>query len=289
MEDLIFELNRVNFSYLGRFPALRDIDFKAEKGRRIAIIGANGSGKSTLLHLLDGLLFPDKGVVRFSGHEITEKILLDAEFNRYFRRSVGLVFQNPDVQLFCPTVREEIYFGPLNFGFDKSQISEVFDNITGILGIKELCDRMPHQLSIGEKRKVAMASVLISGPEVLLLDEPTAGLDPKTAMDLVELLNRYHADGKTIITATHDMHIVEEVADLVYVFGRDKSVIRAGHPHDILSDEAFLQDNNLIHVHSHAHGGKTHKHPHQHLHHAHLHHAPKPIMSGEESGADKVS
>jgi len=148
---------------------------------------------------------------------------------------------------------------------------QVFDPITDIFGIKELVDRMPHQLSVGEKRKVAMASVLISGPEVLLLDEPTAGLDPRTSMDLVELLNRYHADGKTIITATHDMHIVEEVADIVYVFGRDKRIVRSGTPSEILSDTKFLQENNLVHVHTHTHDGTTHAHPHQHLHHSHTH------------------
>jgi len=116
MKDLIFDIEKANFSYLGRFPALCDVDLRIEKAQRVAVIGANGSGKSTLLHLLDGLIFPDSGKVRFSGREITEKALLDEEFNRYFRRSVGLVFQNPDVQLFCPTVREEIVFGPLNFG-----------------------------------------------------------------------------------------------------------------------------------------------------------------------------
>ena len=116
-----------------------------------------------------------------------------------------------------------------------------------------------------------MASVLISGPDVLLLDEPTAGLDPKTSRDLIDLLNQYHADGKTIITATHDMHIVEEIADIVYVFGRDKKIIRSGSPAEILADIKFLQDNNLIHIHSHAHDGKIHLHPHQHLRHDHLH------------------
>ena len=271
MNDMIFELKEVNFSYLGKYPALRDISLSIEKGRRIAVIGPNGSGKSTLLHILDGLIFPDSGNVQFTDRDINEKTLLDEEFNRYFRKSVGLVFQNPDVQLFCPTVKEEIYFGPLNFGFRPSDVSAVFDTITDIFGIKELSERMPHQLSIGEKRKVAMAAVLISGPDVLLLDEPTAGLDPKTSMDLVELLNRYHADGKTIITATHDMHIVEEVADTVYVFGRDKRIVRSGCPSEILSDTKFLQDNNLIHVHTHTHDGTTHAHPHQHLHHAHTH------------------
>ena len=271
MSDTIFELEGVHFSYLGKYPALCGIDIEIERGQRIAVIGANGSGKSTLLHLLDGLLFPDEGHVKVFGVELNEKALADERFNRHFRGKVGLVFQNPDVQLFCPTVKEEIMFGPLNFGFDHEEIRQVFDSITEIFGIKELIDRMPHQLSIGEKRKVSMASVLISGPDVLLLDEPTAGLDPKTSRDLIGLLNKYHADGKTIVTATHDMHIVEEIADVVYVFSHDKKIIRSGPPAELLADTEFLHENNLIHIHSHSHGGRTHIHPHEHPSHEHNH------------------
>lgn len=271
MTDNVFELKDVHFSYLGKFSALRGVTAAIRRGERVAVIGANGSGKSTLLHILNGLNFPDRGSVKFLEKELRAESFRDEQFSRAFRRAVGLVFQNPDVQLFCPTVKEEIMFGPLNFGFDRKEISGVFDSITGIFGIKDLIDRMPHQLSVGEKRKVAMASVLISGPEVLLLDEPTAGLDPKTSTDLVDLLNRYHADGKTIITATHDMHIVEEIADVVYVFGRDKTIVRSGRPAEILSDTAFLQENNLIHVHTHVHDGKAHVHPHHHTHEGHAH------------------
>lgn len=271
MSGMIFELKDVHFSYLGKYPALCGLDITIERGQRVAVIGANGSGKSTLLHLLDGLIFPDKGFVKAFGAELSEKTLADEKFNHDFRSKIGLVFQNPDIQLFCPTVKEEVMFGPINFGLDHAAIRSAFNSIMDLFGIKGLVDRMPHQLSIGEKRKVAMASVLISRPDVLLLDEPTAGLDPKTSLDLVDLLNRYHAEGKTIVTATHDMHIVEEIADVVYVFSRDKKVIRSGPPDEILSDIKFLQENNLIHVHSHTHDGKTHIHPHQHLRHDHHH------------------
>lgn len=271
MSETIFELKDVHFSYAGKYPALRGVDLTVEKGERIAVIGANGSGKSTLLHLLDGLIFPDKGSVKFFGLELNEKVFADERFNGQFRSRVGLVFQNPDVQLFCPTVKEEILFGPLNFGFDHEEIMKVFDSIVEIFGIKDLADRMPHQLSIGEKRKVSMASVLISGPEVLLLDEPSAGLDPKTSRDLVELLNQYHADGKTVITATHDMHIIEEIADVAHVFNHDKKIVRSGPPAELLADTKFLEENNLIHIHSHSHAGKVHAHPHGHPSHEHGH------------------
>ena len=271
MNDKIFELKDIHFSYLGRYPALRGIDITIERGQRVAVIGANGSGKSTLLHLLDGLIFPDKGSVKAFSSELSEKALADKKFNYDFRSKVGLVFQNPDVQLFCPTVKEEVMFGPLNFGFDHTAITPVFDSIMEVFGIKELVNRMPHQLSIGEKRKVAMASVLISGPEVLLLDEPTAGLDPKTSLDLVDLLNQYHADGKTIITATHDMHIVEEIADIVYLFGHEKKIVESGDASAILKDTELLRANNIIHDHAHKHPDVTHVHPHGHPSHDHTH------------------
>jgi len=271
MDELIFKLKDVRFSYAGKYPALGGIDLDIRKGEKVAIIGANGSGKSTLLHVLDGLVFPDSGIVEVFGKKLDEEALADARYNLRFRKTVGLVFQNPDVQLFCPTVREEILFGPLHLGFDRSKAAAAYDSIIGVFGIQGLVDRMPHQLSIGEKRKVAMASVLITDPGVLLLDEPTAGLDPKTSRDLIDLLNRYHEDGKTIITATHDMHIVEEIADIVHVFSRDRKIIRSGLPSGLLSDTKFLQENNLIHIHAHAHDGSTHVHPHQHLRHNHSH------------------
>ncbi len=271
MSETIFEAKDVFFSYIGKYPALCGTNISVERGQRIAVIGANGSGKSTLLHLLSGLIFPDKGSIKAFGVELSEKVFMDRTFNYNFRRRVGLVFQNPDVQLFCPTVREEIMFGPLNFGFEHGEILRTLESIMKVFDIEDLADRMPHQLSIGEKRKVCMAAVLISGPDVLLLDEPTAGLDPKTSRNLIGLLNEYHAAGKTIITATHDMHILEEIADIVHVFDHNKHIIRSAHPSELLSDIKFLEENNLIHVHSHRHDGRTHIHPHGHPSHDHTH------------------
>ncbi|MDD5427664.1 MAG: ATP-binding cassette domain-containing protein [Candidatus Omnitrophica bacterium] len=271
MNEKIFELKDVRFAYLGKYPALCGVDISVEKGQRIALVGANGSGKSTLLHLLDGLIFPDSGSVKAFGAELSEGALADAQFNYDFRRRVGLVFQNPDVQLFCPTVKEEVMFGPLNFGSGYEKAAKDFDAIMKVFGIEDLAGRMPHQLSIGEKRKVSMAAVLISNPDVLLLDEPTAGLDPRTSRGLVDLLNKYHREGKTVITATHDMHIIEEIADIVYVFNHDKHIVRAAPPAELLADTGFLQDNNLIHIHSHRHDGKPHVHPHGHPSHDHTH------------------
>jgi cobalt/nickel transport system ATP-binding protein len=267
MNKIIFELKDVYFSYLGKFPALCGIDINIEQGQKIAVIGANGSGKSTLLHLLDGLIFADKGSVKFFGKDLKEGVFGDEDFSRTFRRNVGLVFQNPDVQLFCPTVKEDITFGPLQLGVGKDEIKGRLEELVAILDINDLLDRPPHQLSIGEKRKVAIASSLIMNPEILILDEPTAGLDPLTARHILDLLIQANSAGKTIITSTHDLHIVEEISDIVYVFNHDKKIIKSGLADAILQDTELLQTNNLVHIHSHRHKDKTHVHPHTHLDH----------------------
>jgi len=267
MNNAIFELKEASFSYLGKYPALCGIDISIKEGEKITVIGANGSGKSTLLHMLDGLIFPDKGAIKAFGRELREKDFNNDEFSMNFRRKVGLVFQNPDAQLFCPTVKEDIVFGPLQLGFRKEEISKRLDELTSLLGIKGLLDRPPHQLSIGEKRKVALASTLIINPEVLILDEPTAGLDPLTTRHIIDLLIQANANGKTIITSTHDLHIVEEMSDIVYVFSQDKKIVKFGKPDEILKDFQLLEDNNLIHIHRHIHKDKTHSHPHLHIEH----------------------
>jgi ABC-type cobalt transport system, ATPase component len=269
MEDLIYELNDVHFSYLGKFPALCGITINIRPGEKIAIIGANGSGKSTLLHMLDGLIFPSKGVVKTFGNELNEEVFRDEHFSRCFRRKVGLVFQNADVQLFCPTVKEDIIFGPLHLGVEEKKINERLNELVALLGIQHLLDRSPHQLSVGEKRKVAIASTLAIDPEVLLLDEPTAGLDPLTIRHIMDFFMQATVAHKTIIIATHDLHFIEEISDIIYVFSPEKNIVRRGEALEILHDTALLETNNLIHAHAHRHKGAIHIHPHEHLHHNH--------------------
>ncbi len=267
MDNIIFELSDVHYSYLGKFPALCGIDIKINRGQKITIIGANGSGKSTFLQLLDGLVFADQGVVNFFEQQLNEKTFNDAEFSQDFRRKVGFIFQNSDVQLFCPTVKEDIVFGPLQLGFAKNQVQKRLEELVAVLDIGALLYRSPHQLSIGEKRKVAIASTLIIDPEVLILDEPTAGLDPLTTRHIIDFLITANLSGKTIITATHDLHIVEEISDLVYVFSQEKKIVQSGLAEVILNDLPLLQANNLVHIHRHKHEDKAHIHPHLHIDH----------------------
>jgi len=271
MDNVIFELKDVHFSYLGKYPALRGVDIAIQRGQKIAVIGANGSGKSTLLQMLDGLIFPGSGIIKAFGSQIDEKMFNDEDFSRSFRKRVGFVFQNPDIQLFCPSVKEDILFGPLQLGLDKRKTEDRLVMLADLLGIKELLNRAPHQLSIGEKRKVAIASTMIIDPEILILDEPTAGLDPLTTRHIIDLLVSENKAGKTIITTTHDLHIVEEISDVVCVFSSAKTIVRSARAQELLKDMEFLQAHNLVHIHSHHHDGTVHVHPHDHPSHEHTH------------------
>jgi cobalt/nickel transport system ATP-binding protein len=186
----------------------------------------------------------------------------DALTQRAFRSKVGFVFQNPDIQLFCPTVKEDIVFGPLQLGVPKNEILRRLESVVERLRLANLLERSPHQLSVGEKKKAAIASVLVIEPEVLLFDEPTAGLDPQTTRDIIAVIVDAHKAGKTVVMATHDLHLVEEIADIVHVFGDNRSIIRSGTPEEILSDHEFLKQHNLVHVHVHRHLHTIHAHPH---------------------------
>ena len=266
MDDNIFEIKEAEYTYPGGVPALAGISMDIKKGSRIAIMGANGSGKSTLLAMLDGLIFPAKGAVKAFGRELTEAALNDADFAKTFRSKTGFVFQNPEVQLFCPTVREDIAFGPLCMGMLPGDAEKRVHEIAVELGVEDLLDRPPHRLSIGEKKKVAIATALVLGPEVIIMDEPTAGLDPTTTRHIIDMLVKAGKDGRTVITATHDLHIVEEIADTVYIIGKDKKIAASGPAAEILGNSALLHDNNLVHIHSHSHHAGEAPHVHPHLH-----------------------
>ncbi|MBI3813911.1 MAG: ABC transporter ATP-binding protein [Nitrospinae bacterium] len=259
----IFEAKEVGYSYTGKIKALHGVSLAVEGGEKIAILGANGCGKSTFLKILDGLIFPDTGEVNAFGERLSEESLKGG-FNRLFRSRVALLFQNPDAQLFSSSVRDEIAFGPLQLDLPRDEIILRVEDTMKLLRIEHLRARSPHELSIGEKRKVAIASLLTVNPDVLLLDEPTAGLDPRSTRELINILMEANEAGKTIITATHDLHIVPEIADRCYVFSEEKKIAAEGKTEDILSDMALLKECNLIHIHSHKHNEAWHSHPHGH-------------------------
>jgi cobalt/nickel transport system ATP-binding protein len=258
-----FEVVDVHYAYQDA-PALQGLSLTIRHGERVALLGANGSGKSTLLLLLDGLHFANRGTVSAFGEVLSQARLQDDDIAFAFRRRVGLVFQNPDVQLFCPTVFDELAFGPLQLGWSKDEIRERVGATLAEFSIAHLKDRPPHRLSGGEKKRVALASVLILNPDVLLLDEPTAGLDPQSASELIDYLVKCQGSGRTVITATHDLDIVEDIADRCFVLQSGR-LAASGTASEILDDAALCVSAHIAHAHYHRHGDAVdHRHHHRH-------------------------
>ena len=262
--ELIFSFRGVSYVYDENLVALEKVDLDIRRGERVAILGANGCGKSTLLKILDGLYFPTSGQVCYRERPLSEAAFREDEFHFAFRRQVGLVFQDSDIQLFCPSVWEEVAFAPLQLGLSREEVAWRVERALAALRIEPLAGRAPHRLSSGEKKRVALASVLSLNPEVWLLDEPTAGLDPRSQAWLEDFVIEQGELGKTVVTATHDLSIVDSIADRVYVLGEDHRLAAQGAPADILGDEALLKACNLIHDHRHRHGQGEHSHPHIH-------------------------
>jgi cobalt/nickel transport system ATP-binding protein len=262
----VFGVDRVSYSYQA-VTALDSVSLAIQPGKRVALLGANGSGKSTLLRLLNGLYFPDSGAISFHGRPLVRERLEDDRFAFDFRRRVGLVFQNPDVQLFNPTVFDEVAFAPLQLRCSKDEITRRVAEALDLMEITHLRHRPPHRLSGGEKKRVALASVLVLDPEVLLLDEPTAALDPRSQSQIIDLLVGWGDGRKTVVTATHDLGLVEDIADYCFLLQQGK-LAAEGPPERLLRDQPLLERANLIHAHRHRHleGGFTHSHPHTHPH-----------------------
>lgn len=206
----MIELKNVCYAY-GKEIALRYINLNIQKGESVIIQGPNGCGKSTLIKLLNGIIFPMEGSYTYQGHEITEKTLKDPRFAKWFHQQMGYVFQNADTQLFCGSVEEEIAFGPTQMGLSESEIKQRTDDCLKLFGIEKLRERPPYHLSGGEKRKVSLACILSMNPEVLILDEPLAGLDESTQKMLIDFLKKFHAAGKTLIIITHNNQLAKEL------------------------------------------------------------------------------
>ncbi|MBV9329383.1 MAG: ABC transporter ATP-binding protein [Chloroflexi bacterium] len=264
-----FRLRGVTYTYSGRQTALGGVDLDIGFGERIALLGANGSGKSTLLKLLDGVIAPGGGSLRALGRDVAA--VAEGQDSFSFHREVGLVFQDPDIQLFSATVLDDVAFGPLQLGLDHDEVRARCDAALAQMDIAHLADRAPFELSGGEKKRAAIASVLSLGPRVLLLDEPTAALDPRSKWVLVNLIRRL-GDDHTIVTATHDLDIVPLIANRVVVLSEERRVLASGVPETILADRGLLIEANLIHEHLHGHGGALHAHEHAHSgEHVHEH------------------
>jgi cobalt/nickel transport system ATP-binding protein len=272
MENII-TVNNVSYRYYDHVPALDRVSITVEEGEIFAFIGSNGSGKSTLLQIMGGLIHPAEGTVYFGGKEVSEQTLRDKSFLKFYRERVGYVFQDSDIQLFCPTVFDELLYGPMQLDLPEQQAVSRAEEVLAMLQISHLRDRPSYMLSGGEKKRVALGSVLTMNPSVLLFDEPTNGLDPRTQCFFVELILALREAGKTIVIATHDLSLVDELHARVAVLSEDHQIMAIGNSHDILRDQELLLKANLIHEHKHFHGTSAHRHLHSHyLFHRHEDH-----------------
>jgi cobalt/nickel transport system ATP-binding protein len=259
-----FQLTGVRHEYRPGVAALAAVDLSIDAGQHVAIVGANGSGKSTLLKILDGLVFPTTGGVTAFGQPLTEDALEDPAYRRAFRSRVGFVFQEADVQLFCSDVQDELAFGPLQLGLPEEEVRRRVRDAAGHLRIDGVLDRPPYTLSGGEKKRVAIASVLTMQPRVLLLDEPTSALDPRSQVWLLSVLGDWKREGRTVVMATHDLSAAAEAADRIVVLSEDHTVVADATPDDVLAQRELLLSVNLIHEHTHRHAAAAHRHAHAH-------------------------
>lgn len=226
----LIETRELCYVYPGNVTALDNINFIAPRNARIAVIGSNGAGKSTLFKHFNGIFKPTSGSILVRGEPITR------QNSREIRKFVGIVFQNPDDQIFSPTVEQDIAFGPTNLGLDPETIHHRVHEALRVVGIEHLASRVPHHLSGGEKKRVAIAGVIAMEPEVLVLDEPNAGLDPRGVSDLNGFINSLSVKyGMTVIFSTHDVALVPEIADYIYVMDKGR-IVASG-----TVDEIFVQ------------------------------------------------
>lgn len=266
----IITINNASYQYYDHVPALDRVSITVEEGETFALIGSNGSGKSTLLQIIGGLIHPAEGTVYFGGKEVSEQTLRDKSFLKFYRERVGYVFQDSDIQLFSPTVFDELLYGPVQLDLPEQQVVSRAEEVLTMLQISHLRDRPSYMLSGGEKKRVALGSVLTMNPSILLLDEPTNGLDPRTQCFFVELILALREAGKTIVIATHDLSLVDELHARVAVLSEDHQIMATGDSCDILRDQQLLLKANLIHEHVHYYGTSAHRHLHSHyLFHRH--------------------
>jgi cobalt/nickel transport system ATP-binding protein len=222
---IILEARDVRYRYPGNQEAIKGISFHMRRGEKIALVGPNGAGKSTLLQMFNGMIRPTSGTILFSN----EPIRYDSPSLRQLRKRVGYVLQNPDRQIIAPTVYQDVAFGPANLGYDEQAIRSAVATSLRHVGLTGFERRPPHQLSGGEKKRVAIAGVLAMDPDVLVFDEPTSGLDPSGSEDLMELLDELNHEGKTIVISTHDVELAYPWADRAILMA-DGRIIREDVP-----------------------------------------------------------
>ncbi len=295
-ESIMIDVDNISFTYPDGHEVLKGLSCQIKKGEKVALIGPNGAGKSTFMSHLNGVQLATSGRIAIDGIEVKKNTLKE------IRRRVGIVFQDPDDQLFCPTVFDDVAFGPLNLGLPKEEIEARVKEALHVVGLEGFEERSSFHLSFGERKRLALATVLSYQPEILVFDEPSTNMDP---LNRRKLINWLKASNKTILLCTHDLDIALEVCDRCMML-TDGKIIADGPSKKILYDRQLLEDNKLelplalmthellhgilytedmddehreiiskfLHAHRHAHGPDGHEHVHLHVHshdHSHLH------------------
>jgi cobalt/nickel transport system ATP-binding protein len=232
---MVVEIDGLDFAYPDGFPALRGVDLRIASGEKIALVGPNGAGKSTLMLHLNGILGDGDSPVRICGRPLAREFLPD------IRALVGVVFQNPDDQLFSPTVFEDVAFGPLYLGLAEEEVRRRVALALEQVGMSGVAERLSHHLSLGQKKRVAIATILAMEPEILVLDEPTAGLDPRGRRQLIDLLRELP---QTMLVSTHDMWLVADLFPRTVIMD-EGAVVADGPTAELLRDPVFLEAHGL--------------------------------------------
>ena len=238
---MLFRLENLSHRYSDGTLALNDVSLSFAKGERIALLGTNGSGKTTLLNHLNGILKPTSGKIFYEDKPLqyNAKSLLE------LRKRVGFVIQDPNDQLFAPTVKQDVAFGPLNLGQPVEEVKKIVDEALRTVGMAEFAEKPPHFLSFGQKKRVALAGVLAMQPEVIIMDEPTSNLDPRATSDILHLLLKLNKEKEiTLLLATHDVDMVPLFANKLYILGKGK-LVSDGSPKELFSDTETIRNVNL--------------------------------------------
>ena len=236
----MLKAKNISYSYDDGTQALKNVNLEVNKGEMVALLGKNGAGKSTLFLHFNGILKADSGQIIIDGEELKH----DKKSLVKFRQKVGIVFQNPDDQLFAPTVEEDVAFGPLNLGLSQEETQKRVTEALKRVDMEGFERKAPHHLSGGQKKRVAIAGILAMQPEVMVLDEPTSGLDPKGASDILKLLYELNDEGMTIIISTHDVDLVPIYSSKVYVISSGE-IIKSGTPKEVFGDIDLIRSANL--------------------------------------------
>ena len=240
MNEVHLSIKNLSYIYPDGTHALKNVSMDILKGQKVAIMGPNGAGKSTLFSHFNGLTEPKSGYLEIDGKkmEYDKKTLLE------IRQKVGIVFQDPNDQLFAPTVKEDVAFGPMNLGLSYEEVEKRVDEALTLVGMEKFKDKTPHHLSGGQQKRVAIAGIIAMKPEIMILDEPTAGLDPQGVDKVLDILNNLNKEGMTIVISSHDIEMVNGFAEKIFVLNEGK-ILASGDKNEIFSNKELLKEAHL--------------------------------------------